>query len=232
MKKMKKVLWIALVFALLLSLPNVFQRHQAEWKNSTYELIIPYQDIEKISINDKGLSVSKVLERFKNAGLQAVSIEPETLKTLQDIGNVTVLTTDQMKQVLLFNDQVSMNTVPERREGIYVHIQEDNEVTSNIENIFETFDTENFIIGDKEFLFIVGKESRILNTPLGYSREAIEEIRNHQLAVVFRIGNDKTDESNEIVSNELLELSNEGTDKILFSGTEVTGFSNQMKQNK
>src|SRR6476620_7151677 len=118
MKKMKKVLWIALVFALLLSLPNVFQRHQTEWKNSTYELIIPYQDIEMISKNTEGLSVSTVLERFKKAGLQAVSIEPETLKSLHDKGDITVITPDGMRNLLLFADQVSMDSIQQNKKGI------------------------------------------------------------------------------------------------------------------
>lgn len=229
MKNIKKVLWVVLVFALLFSLPNVFQRHQSEWKNSTYELIIPYQDIETISRDDEELSVSNVLERFKNVGLQAVSIEPETLKSLHAKGDITFITSDRMKELLLFDDQISTDGIPETQEGIYVHIQKDDEVTNNIETVFETFDKEEFNIDDKEFLFIEGKESKILNTPLGYSREAIEDIRNSQLAVVFRIGNDKTAESNEVVANELVELSDAGIDKILFLGKEITGSPNADK---
>ncbi len=68
-----------MAISLLLVAPAIGKRHEAEWNNRTYEMIMPYDEVEAWLQEDE----EQVWKQLKEAGLTTVSVEAETLDSLE-----------------------------------------------------------------------------------------------------------------------------------------------------
>ncbi|KAB2336747.1 polysaccharide biosynthesis protein [Cytobacillus depressus] len=221
-KKLKKFLWGLLIASLLLAIPGIAQRYQAEWKNNAYEMIIPYGDIEDTSLHGTDLPVEKILKRLKQAGLQAVSIEPETLNSLEKSGYVTAITSERMKEIAVFDNNLDHF---DATEGLYVFINKENELTKELADHFPDTDVKAVHIQNKEFLFIPGIAKKTEENPLGYLPETVSQIKQAGLSVIFRMPN-MGELKDDLIFKQLAELTDEESNRVLFLGQEVAGSPN------
>lgn len=235
-KQMKKGLWIILIISLLLSIPGIYERHVVETKNTNYELVVPFASVDEIA-NGTEMTIKEVLTGLKENGLQAVSFEPETVQSLIKKGMVTVVTSERMAEMAYFNPKYEVVNL--QREGLYIFIDESNELTNAIK---AAFPQENIIRGtvdDKEFFFVEGKQDTIYKTPIGYVDSMIDMTKEVGLNVVIRVSNSASANASTLY-NEAIELAKENNSNILFAGVEVVGFpsaenikafSNELKEN-
>ncbi|PWW31251.1 O-antigen/teichoic acid export membrane protein [Cytobacillus oceanisediminis] len=219
-KNLKKALWGLLILSLILATPGIAQRFQAEWKNNAYEMVLPYGDIETMA--EDGLTTEEILTRLKQSGLQAVSIEPETLKSLEDKGYVTTITSERMREVSLFEEDVEGMAERNLHDGLYIYFQRDAGIRDELSSIFADADIEEITFRGKELLFIPGNVKKIENMPLSFLTDKAEEVKGAGLSLVLRIQNVKQ-EDNPFLFDQMLELADEEADRVLFLGTEVSG---------
>ena len=170
MSKMKKVLWIALIVSILLSLPGIGSRFQVEWNNRTYEMLIPYENIEDLAQKDRKLDEVKVLNRLKEAGLQGVSLEPATLASLQENGIVSILSYQNIKEMSLFDSEFEELLEDQPIDQLFVIPHEESILIDHLETAFE--DTEEVTFKGKEMILIPGYEDELRWEPLGYDLDS------------------------------------------------------------
>lgn len=227
MSRLKKAVLGLLILSLLLALPGLMQRHQAEWNNRNYETIIPFQDIHSLVSKDPSLQLEDVLWDLKDAGLHAVSIQPDTLNSLEDRGDINVLTGGRIQEMSILNSELEVAADRVSNKGAYIHIQNENELTGRIRDVFQAEETVR--IANKDFIHFPALNSAQFNeTPIGYTEEIIDEIKKADLSVVFRMPN-SLNEENPYVFNQLLDLSDEKSNRLLFSGDEVIGYPDAEK---
>ncbi len=224
-KKLKKILWGVLIASLLLAVPGIVERLQAEWNNKAYEMMIPYGDIERTSLNGSDLPVEEILDRLKEAGLQAVSIEPETLDSLKKNGYITTISTERMQELAVFEEELAQIDEQAKHEGLYVYVKKATDLTTALSEHFPTVQTEEVIFQNKKFLFIPGIVKKLEDVPLGFLPETIEKIKRADLAVVFRMPNMEEIAEDRLLA-QVLQFADEKSDHILFLGEEVSGFPN------
>jgi O-antigen/teichoic acid export membrane protein len=220
-EKMKKAMLGLLIVSLILAIPGVYQRFQAEWNNTAYETVIPYSDIEQTSMTGSDLSEGDVIRELKDSGLKAVSIEPETLDSLEKKGYVTTLSAERMKELSVFDEEA--DRIDTDKDGLFVAIEESNELTDRLQEQFAEAEPEQVTFQGRELLFIPGSTSKIESAYLGYLNSTIEEIKQSGLTLVWRVPNLPKEESGYLYG-QLFDLADQDSDRILFLGDEAAGF--------
>ncbi|MGG3841579.1 DUF5693 family protein [Anoxybacillus kestanbolensis] len=219
MKHVKKWLLFIIALSLVLIAPAVGKRHQAEWDNRTYEMIMPYDEIEAWLQEEKEEDVWKQL---KEAGLTTVSVEAETLKSLEKSGHVLLLKMDEWKHTLvLLNERVDQ--MPSR--GLVVYPLNDAfPVASSLRDTFGD-DVREVEINQKTYYVIEGNAKKIERVPLGYDETKVAHVIERGFMVVLRIPDARDmNEASVHVLQQIEALKNEHTSKLLPTGEEVAGY--------
>lgn len=222
MNKTKIILWITLTFFLLLTLPSVIERMKVEWNNNTYEFIIPYEEIEALVTEDPS-TLPEVLQQLKKAGLQSIGLEPDTLTSLRDRGEVITITPDRMRETILFSENIDPFIMQDNK-GVYVHLLNDLTLINQVKNSFANVQIKTFIINGKEMHFIPGKSGEIMKMPLGFSEAIIHDIRGAGLSFVPRMPNIAEAEQETLIFEKMIALQEETSKKLLLSGADTIGF--------
>lgn len=218
---------LLLVIAFVLVIPGNVQRHQIEWENDQYEIVMPFDELYTLSQEDEEWPLDRILTNLGQSGLDGVSLEPETLSTLRQKGSVTILSTERVNELSLLSSEFSRLAEQVEVDGLFIHIHEQNSVTSKLKDILNVEKV--LSANNREFLFISEPEKRIQSMPLAYAEESIESITTAGLTVIPRITN-YTIENNPLALQQLNDLSKNSS--ILFSGTEVLGHGDPMNLNK
>lgn len=219
MKHVKKWLLFIIAISLVLIAPAVGKRHQAEWDNRTYEMMMPYDEIEAWLQEEKEEDVWKQL---KEAGLTTVSVEAETLESLEKSGHVLLLKMNEWKHTLvLLNERVDQ--MPSR--GLVVYPLNDAfPVASSLRDTFGD-DVREVEINQKTYYVIEGNTKKIERVPLGYDEMKIAHLIEQGLMVVLRIPDARDmNEASVRVLQQIEALKNEHTFKLLPTGEEVAGY--------
>ena len=219
MKHVKKWLLIIIALSLLLIAPAISKRHQAEWDNRTYEMMMPYDEIEAWLQEEKEEDVWKQL---KEAGLTTVSIEAETLDSLEQSGHVLLLKMDEWKHTLvLLNETVAH--LPSRGLVVYP-LDETFPLVSLLKATFGD-DVQAMQANGKTYYIIEGNAKKIERVPLGYDEMKIARLIEQGLMVVLRIPDARDmNEASVRVLQQIEALKNEHTFKLLPTGEEVAGY--------
>lgn len=211
-------LWGILLVLIAATSWGLIQRMTTELSNNEYETIIPYDEITKLERDDitGEITTDEALNDLKDGGLDAVSIEPDTLSTLEDNEILNIMDKDKIENVLYFLG--SSESLPEE-EGIYL--------TPPVEDYYNQlikghFDPKILNINDQTLYFIEGTE-KIDDLPLGYNLDTIDKLKKSGFDVVLRVGNQEPDLNPSIV-DDLLSIKDKGADSILFSGNETIGY--------
>lgn len=207
-----------LLVALLLTIPTAVQRIQIEEANKSIETIIPYQLAANWMIEDPDLTFDQILTDFKNTGVQSISLEPDTVSSLERKRLVTTVTTSRMHEYLLLTQQEPLEA-EFAKPGLFVHSYNSFDFEKVTEGFFE--EQYKFTVNGDEYLFIPGDAGRILSTPVTYDREVIKAVLDADMLVIPRLSNFSDEAQLERMSEELLAIKQPGVDKVLFSGVDV-----------
>lgn len=219
---MKKVLIGILLAALLLTIPSAFQRIQIEESNKKIETIVPFKLTTNWLIDDPSLTLDGMLSDFKNTGIQSVSLEPDTISSLERKGLITAVSTSRMREHLLLTQQDPLEA-PFDKPGLFIHSNGAFNFEETTIGFFEEKFT--FTVNDEAYTYIPGAADKILSIPVGYDPEVIAAIKEAGLMVVPRLGDYSDEAQTERMIEELLSIKEPGVEKILFSGTDVPAAS-------
>jgi Family of unknown function (DUF5693) len=213
----------------------IYERIKTESANNTYEVMVPYTDIEILKSED--VSANEIYKELKDVHVHSITFEPETISSLSTQGIVAVLRKKDIRNYFALAGLTQMVDLP-KKDGIFVKYLKGEEHKSEpyLKQTFEDKLSEININGQK-FYFIEGvvDEKKAITEmeekSLGYfNQDKYDEIVSNGFQVVPRIENNYsyTDEdghvSNEMMMKQLLRFPKNEVDKILFIGKEVVGY--------
>lgn len=213
----------------------IYERVKTESANNTYEVMVPYTDLEILKSED--VSESEIYDGLKQAKVHSITFEPETLSSLNTQGVVAVLRKKDIRNYFALSNASNIVELP-KKDGIFVKYLK-GEGHKSEPYLKQTFEDKisTININGQKFYFIEGlvKETEAVTDmekkSLGYFNEdTYEEIVSHGFQVVPRIENDysSTDEdghaSNEMMMKQLLRFPKNEVDKVLFLAKEVVGY--------
>ncbi|MFD1358978.1 DUF5693 family protein [Fictibacillus halophilus] len=232
---MKKVLFGLLIVSLLLTSPMIYERIKTESANNTYEVMVPYTDLEILKSED--VSTEEIYKGLKEAKVHSVTFEPETLNSLNTQGVVAILRKQDIRNYFALSGSSNMVDLP-KKDGIFIKYLngEGHKSEPYLKQTFEDEISEMNINGQKFYFIegIVDKDEAVTDMEeksLGYfNQDKYNEIVSNGFQVVPRIENNysSTDKnghaSNDMMMKQLLKFPKNEVDKVLFIGKEVVGY--------
>ncbi len=219
MKRVKKWLLIIIAMSLMLIAPALNKRHEAEWNNRTYEMIMPYDEIE-VWLQEE--NETDVWKQLKEAGLTTVSVEAETLDSLEKSGHVLLLKMDEFKHALVLLNE-TVDHIPSRGLVVYP-LDQTFPIVSSLQATFGD-DVKVVQVNGKTYYIIEGNAKKIERVPLGYDEMKMARLIGQGLMVVLRIPDARDmNEASVRVLQQIETLKNEHTFKLLPTGEEVAGY--------
>ncbi|WP_143469640.1 DUF5693 family protein [Lentibacillus sediminis] len=221
-----KWLWVLLFILLLSSAPSLVDRWQAEGDNNTYELMVPYKEIYELT-TDSTLTIDEILSSLKTAGLNTVSLNPLSLKSMEERDIVTVYSKAELEAVLRFQDMED-DLLP-IKEGHYITIPDLSYYEGVIESNFSPIKT---TISGETLYFIPAEDTMNLTSTIGYNQMAMEKLQQHDLNYVLRVENDTSGQHKEInqkTVDRLIQWKSDATSNLLFTGQDVIGYPDQQQ---
>lgn len=220
----QKWLWGILLLVLIVSLPGVINRWEAESANDNYEVIIPYDEIMSV-VDESDLTFDEVVSKLTDAGLTSVSLEPISLDDLEEQNVLSIYEESELANSLLFTEYE--DAVDTEKTGHYLTIPEE---TYYQDFIVENLHPDEVTIAGKPFYFIASSDENIdVDMPFGFDQSVIDQLDAHNLRVVFRTKNISNDMANEKIVQQLVDLKDDNKLGILGAGTEVIGFGHENK---
>ncbi|WP_055441698.1 DUF5693 family protein [Anoxybacillus suryakundensis] len=225
MKRVKKWLLIIIAMSLMLIAPALSKRHEAEWNNRTYEMIMPYDEIE-VWLQEE--NETDVWKQLKEAGLTTVSVEAETLDSLEKSGHVLLLKMDEFKHTLVLLNE-TVDHIPSRGLVVYP-LDQTFPIVSSLQATFGD-DVKAVQVNGKTYYIIEGNAKKIERVPLGYDEMKMARLIGQGLMVVLRIPDARDmNEANVRVLQQIETLKNEHTFKLLPTGEEVAGYPTDVEK--
>jgi len=218
----QKWLWGIIVLLLVVSSTGIMMRWNAEQSNDSYEIVIPFDEIQTADKNSD-LTMDEILSSLKEAGLTTVSLEPLTLKEMEKQNLITVYKENDLAAQLLFTPY--KDAVDVTKSGSYIRVPE-NESYRKL--IMDSVEPEEVQIGEEAFYFLPTSNHNFdLKTPIGYDQPAIDMISKHGLGYVFKVENADNEVANAKLVNQLLALKDGSSGRLLGQGDEAIGFGQE-----
>ncbi|GAE92444.1 hypothetical protein JCM21714_1446 [Gracilibacillus boraciitolerans JCM 21714] len=239
--KQKYWLWLIIIILTLLSIPGVLARWNVETGNDTYNTIIPFKEINDLTKEDD-LSLEETLTRLHDAGLTTVSFTPDSLAKWSSLDIISKYEKRELEDIVRFHEDA--DNLVEDKDGFYITrpsedyyddkiVSEFHPITINIGTEELYFIDEEQYIEDELKSLGINKEGNnengeelsdesAFNYYLGYNQLLIEEVSNYGFEYVLRVEN--TELNNNETINNIIDLKNDDTSSLLFSGGEVIGY--------
>ncbi|ETP67619.1 hypothetical protein HF394_02715 [Planococcus glaciei] len=211
---MQKVLIAVVLAALILTIPSIVQRVQVEKSSDTVETVVPYKLVHQWLGSDSVLTRDQIFADLKEAGVQSISLEPDTLRTLERKGIITAVNSARMREHLLLNRQEPLDEFY-NKEGLFVASSPDFPLKETTDEMFE--ETHAIKVNGVDYVFIPGFQDTILSSPVGYDEEVADAAIDAGFTVIPRIADYGEDQMRRMADN-LLALKREGIEKVLFLG--------------
>lgn len=228
-----------LVLSILLTAPLLYNRAKVEWKNDTYEMIVPFEQIRELT--NRGLDTEDMLQKLYKNGVRGISFEPIGIGDLETKGQAITLTKSDLFVMLQNeNEKTREKFISSQESGLYVLLSdelddrwEDAIVTAFGDRIVPIKDLP--ISKGESVYFIKGLNKKqlsqgttsianpILTRPIGFDEEVMKQFASYGFEPVFRIGNN-IDEENEFVLDQMKQLQDEfNAYKLIFIGNQMLG---------
>lgn len=218
----QKWLWGIIVLLLVVSSTGIMMRWNAEQSNDSYEIVIPFDEIQTADKNSD-LTMDEILSSLKEAGLTTVSLEPLTLKEMEKQNLITVYKENDLAAQLLFTPY--KDAVDRSKSGYYIRVPENADYQKLIKNSVESEEVQ---IGEEAFYFLPTSNHNFdLKTPIGYDQPAMDVISKHGLGYVFKVENADNEVANDKLVNQLLALKDGSSGRLLGQGDEAIGFGQE-----
>lgn len=212
---MQKVLIAVVLAALILTIPSIVQRVQVEKSSDTVETVVPYKLVHQWLGSDSVLTRDQVFADLKEAGVQSISLEPDTLRTLERKGIITAVNSARMREHLLLNRQEPLDEFY-NKEGLFVASSPDFPLKETTDEMFE--ETHAIKVNGVDYVFIPGFQDTILSSPVGYDEEVADAAIDAGFNVIPRIADYGEEDQTRRMADNLLALKREGIEKVLFLG--------------
>ncbi|WP_121603917.1 DUF5693 family protein [Virgibacillus sp. Bac332] len=212
----QKWIWLTLIALLVCTIPGIVERWQTETKNNTYEIAVPYQEIEQLATENGDVNTDDILSSLKEAGLTTVSISPISLKWLENQDIITIYNEQEINNALRFNNQQAVHS---NKKGYYFSQPKESYFNKLIK---DNLQPSSVTINGQAFYFIE-REKDLLSKNIAYNKETIKQVERHGLHYMFRVENASPTWNQKSV-NELIKLNEAYTSNILFYGQDVIGY--------
>ncbi|MGE7796310.1 DUF5693 family protein [Lysinibacillus fusiformis] len=218
----QKWLWGIIVLLLVVSSTGIMMRWNAEQSNDSYEIVIPFDEIQTADKNSD-FTMDEILSSLKEAGLTTVSLEPLTLKEMEKQNLITVYKENDLAAQLLFTPY--KDAVDRSKSGYYIRVPENADYQKLIKNSVEPEEVQ---IGEEAFYFLPTSNHNFdLKTPIGYDQPAMDVISKHGLGYVFKVENADNEVANDKLVKQLLALKDGSSGRLLGQGDEAIGFGQE-----
>lgn len=214
-------LWTALILLLVLSLPSIISRWNVEVENNTYEIAIPFEEINALTETDS-VTLTEALTALKDAGLTTISLEATSLQDLENYGILSVYTDKELKDILrytTFKDDMNQDW-----EGYYVTIPDENHYQKMIQSFFKT---EEVVIGEIPMYFIPKSDDYTHRTKFAYDEIVIQSLVDYGYSIILRVHNNDSEVINQYIVDQLVALKNEHIHGILGAGMNFIGYGHE-----
>ncbi|NGP44953.1 hypothetical protein G4V62_08265 [Bacillaceae bacterium SIJ1] len=215
---MKKILMVVFVVSLLVTAPLIVERFSVEQANDTYQVVVPESQLngfERWGIDEEGL-----VNGLKQAGVHAISVEPETIQSLEDqLELLYVNKPDFLREhpdaVAEYRDKSGFFIAPvEGSEDIFQQVQ--SALGDAIEGTMQTND-----VGHPYF-FVQGGEW-LTEKPITFNMDRIDQLKQSEFGIVLRMSND-IDENNDYLLDQMVTIQEEyAADQVIFLGEKALG---------
>lgn len=214
------VLWITLIALLIISLPGLMSRWDAEIDNNTYEMAVPYNEIFDLT-SRQTVSLDEAFIALKDAGLNSVSLDPISLARLQQQDILTIYNQKELEKALQFTHKPLQ--YKQQEIGFYITVPENPYYVSKIKEHFKPVE---LTINEQALYFIPTKKSyQAYNRSLGYDHEIISKVKEHGLNYIMSVENNADSTINTQVTDEIIGLQDdESSTSLLFTGDETIGY--------
>lgn len=236
---MKKALMAIVVLSILLTAPLIYNRAKVEWKNDTYEMIVPVEEIRALA--DRGLDTKTILTTLHDHGVRGISFEPTGIQDLEKKGQIMTLTRSDLLGMVQNKDEATREKLLYSREnGLYILLRNDlddrweDAIVKSFGDRIEKVNELPVLRGESVY-FIQGLNKEelargmgsvpnpILTRPIGFDEDLIAEYASYGFEPIFRIGNN-INKDNEFVLDQMKQLQDKfGGHKIVFTGNEMLG---------
>ncbi|AQQ54244.1 DUF5693 family protein [Planococcus lenghuensis] len=223
---MQKALMGIVLAAIILTIPSIYERVTVEEGSKTIETAIPFHVIDGWLTREPDLELEQVLEGLKEVGVQSISVEPINLRTLEQWGEISIISSATIREHILLNGEEPLSDFFDTR-GIFVYMENGPDYRSVIRDNFT--DTRATEIGEVSYIFVPGQPDELKSAPLVYNTEAISAIEAAGMAVIPRIAHQSDDDRLDENIGELLALYSENTDSVLFSGHKLPFYDDPVR---
>ncbi len=176
--KFKKLYLLLIVFGLVAAIGLAYQRFQVEKSYKTYELTISYNNIKTMAAMSD-ISIAEELKAWQEAGINSVSLNEETLKTLKSNRDFKISIKTQGCDLFIEGTKEGLDFI---EKGIQ-------ETTVGNRKLTRLSDNE-LILEGKESDFVFTKKEGLVNKVekigLGYIQKDIDLIKNSGLKLRLR----------------------------------------------
>ncbi|MEJ6950257.1 DUF5693 family protein [Natronospora cellulosivora (SeqCode)] len=216
----KKIILIVFLFAIIASLVSINGRHQLENSVNNIELIMDYQSIEMLDIEDK----KEYMSTLEESGLTAIAIYPEDLGSLINDGKAYFIHAREVDRMLMTTAMINpaLSSYQYQQDSAFI-IVEDILYIRRLQEFLpqwsEEYDIDYHIEGRELIIFFENWDSKYQYLSIGFDNDEVNNINAVNLKVIPRFNN------HELVKQQNWELMAEMAPPfIIFSGQEITGF--------
>jgi len=235
--------------ALIPSILSAIKRIEIETKNSSVELVMDSQDIDKLSLRE-GISKENLLLKLKDAGITSIALTEDTLENLELNGKILWLTNYEQKNLLKMSkrnaqgikktsDKARRTVSPslkslERNSKPNIHfsyaIADDPIEAQRIEKELSiVLGTGQVSTVDNNTIQIIDDEEDLMGLGVGIRPEEFSYYISRGFNVVPRLKNNYR-LNGQILDNKLASLKSSGPFlTVVFDGEEVLGYKNNIQ---
>ncbi|GAB2721309.1 DUF5693 family protein [Paenibacillus thermoaerophilus] len=225
-------LWIVVLVAVLAALPMNFGRLQTETTEGTdqVEFVFDYRDLVELSTYRSHPEEYRreQLSRMKELGIGSMAVYESTLEELRNSGRIQLFT---QQEALLLTGAGAASAVQPGRNRTYL-LFADAATGKELEPLLRDTFQKRLEVGMQPWS-LDGRSGYILDIayedalmkPMFPDPIAIQQLRDSGFQIVARLSNRMQPFSVERVEAMLAYLQSQGVKRILFDGTEVTGYS-------
>ncbi|UMZ75087.1 DUF5693 family protein [Natranaerofaba carboxydovora] len=210
----KILIFLGLIIALYLG----FTKHSIESQNKAVDLVMDYDSLKSEEQIDK-------LPSLKDSGLTSVALDMSSLSDLESDGEIISIQGDE----LTFYKEVAgagFENVdfPINRDNVYLLIENEG-LRTQIYNVISEDPEFNDEVEFYDNVIMISEEGEeLIDEPILYSKEAIDNIQESGLGFVPRIPDDSSLDKFNRLKSELPEF-----DTIIFSGEEIVGYPDEIE---
>lgn len=203
---------------MLLTIPSIYSRVMTEEPNKTVETAMPYSQVLDWLIENPELTPDEIHQKLKANGVDSLAILPETLESFEQRGLLTTITSENMKEFLVFNQKAALEA-PFDKDGVFVYVTSNTPEDLDLSEAF--LESQPVQVEGTSYVFVPGKPKEIMNQPIGYDTKLVGQLLEEGFNILPRIGDTDDPEVMKYMTQQLVALKQNGIQTVIFTGNVV-----------